>query len=412
MDRLNAAIAVIAAATLVFGLLTGFVKGRLYCSEPLLAVLLGALAGPHGLGLVHLGTASTAAHLLEEGARFTVTVSVMGVALRLAPAYMTRHRRSLAVILGPGMLLMGLISGMAAYLLLDLSFWKAMLLGAVVTPTDPVLAGAIVTGKVAERAIPERIRHFVSAESGANDGLAFPLVMLCLLMATGPSGHTTAEWLAERVVLGVAGALTMGAVAGIAAGRLLRWADRHDLSGETSLLTTSLSLAFMTMAVTQLFGGADVLAAFTAGLFFDRVIRDGNAKAQERIQEAMRYFLEIPIFFLFGAALPFAAWFRLGNAALLLAGVILVFRRLPMIFLLGRWLDPFVNRSDRTFAGWFGPIGVAAMYYALMVAREAHLTVIWSVGSLVIFASVCVHGVTATPLTRLFGTKVYGHNTA
>ena len=93
------------------------------------------------------------------------------------------------------MVLMGLISGLLTWGLLGLSFWVAMLVGTTVTSTDPIVATTIVTGPVAQKNIPGRIRHFISAESGANDGAVYPLVLLPMLLLNRPAGEALARWI-------------------------------------------------------------------------------------------------------------------------------------------------------------------------------------------------------------------------
>jgi NhaP-type Na+/H+ or K+/H+ antiporter len=133
------------------------------------------------IDLVHWGNPKV---ILEQGARIAIAIQVMGVALRLPRAYPFTHWHILAVLLGLLMPLMWLISGLLVYLLLGLPFWVAMLVGSVITPTDQVVSTSVVTGKVAEQNLPERIRHSISAESGANDGLAYPFVLLPILLLT------------------------------------------------------------------------------------------------------------------------------------------------------------------------------------------------------------------------------------
>lgn len=93
------------------------------------------------------------------------------------------------------MLAMWVVSSGLVYWLMDVDFWVAVLIGAVVTPTDPVLASTIVTGTFAEEHLPGHVRHLLSAESGINDGLAYPFVFLPLLLLTRPPGEAVFRWL-------------------------------------------------------------------------------------------------------------------------------------------------------------------------------------------------------------------------
>ena len=119
----------------------------------------------------------------------------MGIALRLPKSYPSKPGRSVAVLLGLIMPLMWLSSTLLVYLILDLPFWTALLIGAIVTPTDPVVATAIVTGRIAEHHLPQRIRQIISAESGVNDGLAYLFVLLPILLLRRAPGEVLVHWL-------------------------------------------------------------------------------------------------------------------------------------------------------------------------------------------------------------------------
>ena len=120
--------------------------------------------------------------ILEQVARLTITFSVLGAALRIPRTYFSDQIKAMGTLLGPGQVIMASVSGLLACFLLGVPFWVAMLVGAILTPTDPVLASTIVTGERAKDNIPGRIRHMLSAESGANDGGAYPLVFLSIFM--------------------------------------------------------------------------------------------------------------------------------------------------------------------------------------------------------------------------------------
>jgi sodium/hydrogen antiporter len=103
-------------------------------------------------------------------------------------------------------------------------------------------------------------------------------------------------------------------------------------------------------------------------------------------------------------ALPWEGWLELGWGGLLLVAAVLLLRRLPAVLALRPLLGPLRSKGkDVLFLGWFGPIGAAALYYAAFSYRESGIEAAWTVGSLVICASLLVHGVSATPLTKLYG---------
>ncbi len=111
------------------------------------------------------------------------------------------------------------------------------------TPTDPVVASAIVTGGTAERNLPARLRHTISAESGFNDGLALPFVLLPVLLLMRPPEEALSHWLTHTILWEVAAGAAVGALIGYVAARALRWAEAKETMEHTSLLTVSLALS-------------------------------------------------------------------------------------------------------------------------------------------------------------------------
>jgi NhaP-type Na+/H+ or K+/H+ antiporter len=407
MDGLNAALALAAGTVLVLGLISGYVKNRLWISEPLIALLVGFLVGPSLLGLVALDLSQEAQNaVLREVARVTLALSVMGAALRLPHAYELRHWRELLVVLGLGMPLMWLASSALVYLVLGVPLLLALLIGAVLTPTDPVLSDSIVTGRLANETVPGRLRHAISAESGANDGLALMLVMLPVALLTRSVEAALGHWALDTLLQHLIGGVAIGLAIGWAAGRCLRWAYRQPFSERTSILGSAIALALTVLAIDRLLSTAAVLAVFVAGLAFNRVIARREDAWHEHIQEAIGRFFDIPIFIFFGAVLPWQAWLDLGWTGPALAALVLLLRRLPAWFLLRPLLPSVRSWRESLFTGWFGPIGIAGLFYATDVHHQvAHGETVWTVASLVVLGSILVHGATATPFTRLYGRR-------
>jgi sodium/hydrogen antiporter len=294
LRELYVSLAAVGGLLLLLGVVGGLLKERTPISEPLIALLAGVLIGPAALGLLDLAALGNETLILEEAVLLTLGIALVGVALRLPVGYASGNWRLLVVLLGILMPLMWIVSGLLVYLILGLPFWVAVLIGAIITPTDPVVASSIVAGGVAERNLPSSLRCAISAESGFNDGLALPFVVLPVLVLTEPPGEVLGHWLTHTVLL-------------------------------------------------EIVGGAVVAA-------------------------------------------------------------VLLLRRLPAVLALRPLLGPLRSKGkDVLFLGWFGPIGAAALYYAAFSYRETGIEAAWTVGSLVICASVLVHGITATPLTKLYG---------
>lgn len=212
------------------------------------------------------------------------------------------------------------------------------------------------------------------------------------------------HWLTHTVLFEIVAGAMVAALMGYAAGKTLRWAERKETMERTSLLTVSLALSLTVLGITELLHLNGVLAAFVAGIVFNFAGSSDAKESQEEIQEAISRFFDLPIFVVLGMALPWEGWLELGWGGLLLVAAVLLLRRLPAVLALRPLLGPLRGKTkDVLFLGWFGPVGAAALYYAAFSLRETGLEEVWVVGSLVICASLLVHGITATPLTKLYG---------
>ncbi len=402
MIEINIALVAVGAVVLVVGLLSNLLQSS-FVSTPMVALLAGVLLGPAMLGLlVPSDWGGQEETILEQATRLTLAISLMGVALRMPERFPFRDWRSMAVLLGLVMPFMWLASGLLVYLILGLPLLVALLVGAVITPTDPVVSSTIVTGDVAEEDLPGRLRHTLSAESGANDGLAYPFVFLPILLLSRPSGEAWMHWVTHTLVWEVGGAVLFGALVGYGAGRLLEWAEHKDAIEESFFLVYTIALSLVVLGAAKLLGSDGILAVFVAGLGFDFAVK-GDREQQRRVQEASTRFFILPIFVLLGLTIPWEGWAELGWGGPVLVVAVLLLRRLPAVLALNPLMRGVRGGANALFLGWFGPIGVAALYYANLSLRETGIEAAWTVGSLAICASILAHGLTAAPLTKLYG---------
>ncbi len=405
LHELYVALAAIGGLLLLLGLFTGFINNAAYASEPLIALGAGVLIGPSVLGWFDLSAVSSQEVILEQASLVTLAVALVGVALRLPVGFITQNWKPLVVLLGLAMPLMWIISGLLTYLILGVPFLVALLIGAIVTPTDPVVSSSIVTGDVAEANLPGRLRHLISAESGYNDGLALPFVLLPLLLLIRPPKEALSHWFVHTVLWEVVAGAIVGLLLGYVAGKLLVWAEAKRTTAHTSILSISLALALCVLGITELIGLNGVLAAFVSGTAFNVVGSSDTEEQREHVQDAITRFFDLPVFVLLGMALPWEGWLKLGWEGLALATAVLLLRRPPVVLALRALIGPVKGRKDALFVGWFGPLGAAALYYATFSLRQSGLEEVWVVGSLLICASVLAHGISATPLTKLYGRR-------
>lgn len=404
MSDLDVVLALFGGLTLTVSLATCLLRSRNDLpTESMIAVAFGVVVGPAGLGVLSLAAWGDPLSILEQVARLTVAIAVMSIALRLPGDYVPRRARSLAVLLGPGMVLMWLVSGLVVFLSLDVTFRLAMLAGAAVTPTDPVLASSIVVGKTAEENIPVRLRYLLSGEAGANDGFAYLFVFLPVLLFGDGTGSALTGWATGTLLRDVLGGAVLGLVIGAAVGRVERWSSSEAFLEKTSVLTVTVSLTFTTLGLVKLLGSDGILAVFVAGLAY-RWLADPRDEAEEqKVQEVFNRLFTLPVFVLFGMALPLTEWAALGWSGAAIVFGILILRRLPMVLALRPAIGPLDRPAAALFTGWFGPIGIAAVFYATLAVRKTGFDVVWAVVSLVVASSVVVHGMTSTAFTLRYG---------
>lgn len=402
MHELYIALVIVGGLVLILGVFSDPIKNHLPLSSPLLALLVGVVLGPSGFDVLDPARWGDAFAILEEAARLTLGVGLMAIALRLPPHHYLDQWRPMAVMLGLVMPFMWITTGLLVYLILDLSWTTALLIGAILTPTDPIVASSVVTSTSAKELLPERIRHNLSGESGANDGLAYLFVFLPILLMTHTGDAPLQHWLTSTLLEEVGGALALGVVVGIGAGVLLVWSEKKEHIEKTSFLAYTVALSLLTLGGARLVGVNDLLAVFVAGIAFDNMV-GGTERAEEAdIQEAVNQFFALPIFALIGLVLPVAGWVELGGRGLLVVAAVLALRRLPAVVAVRSWMPPLDRLRDALFLGWFGPIGVSALFYAMLALHHVEDASIWHVSSLVICASIVAHGMTATPLTRRY----------
>ncbi len=396
-DRtLSAAIAVLAAFILVFALFARVLKERIWLTEPLAAVALGAALSASGA--LHLEAEGTTRVWLEELTRMALAVQVVGVMVRLPRGYPCRAWRSLALLLLVAMPAAALAGAGVARLAGGLPVTLALLCGAALAPTDPVLASDVVTGRTAERSTSPRWRHLLLAESAANDGLAYPLVAIPASVA-GNLGHTVAHVLLWDVLTGGA----VGAVVGGAVAWTLRWLHERDAVEREGHFALTLALALTAAGAARVIDADGVFAAFCAGAVFSAISPGEMREPRVHVHSAVDRFFTPAIFIVFGAALPWSAWAAHPARFLLVAAGFLVVRRLPFVLLLAPLIPRLRTWRGALLFGWMGPMGAAGILYALIALRRPSFQPVWSVVSAVVLASVVVHGLSASPLMRWLG---------
>lgn len=342
--------------------------------------------------------------VVERLCELALVVAVFAAGLGIGRVRDRRSWVQVAVLLAVVMPASIALVALFASLTMGLSLGAAILLGAILAPTDPVLAGEVGLGAPGEDDDAPEPRFSLHTEAGANDGLASPFVLLGLFVAGEGGTGWIGEWVLADLLYGVGLAVALGAAAGWGIAALtvrLRAADLldHDYDGFVALASVLL-----------IYGGAELLdlyglvAVFVAGYSFRRY--EFGHEVNRRVHDGAHMvgrFLELAVLLLLGSLVTTAGLAVPGVAGWLLAPLlILVVRPVLVLALTDRRLMP---PKERRFLAWFGVRGVAALFYAAYVAHAGVLsdaeaeTVVWTVLVCVI-VSIVLHGISATPLTR------------
>ena len=340
------------------------------------------------------------AEIVERLAEFALIVALFSTGLKLDRRLSWREWGSVVRLLGIVMPLTIAAIALVGGLVMGLSLGAAVVLGAALAPTDPVLAGDVGVGPPGEE--DEREPHFaVTAEAGLNDGLAFPFVTLGLFVAAEGGGGWIAEWLLADALYAVAVGVGIGALGGwlLAAG-VLRLRAKGLLARELDGWV-AVAAVLVLYGAAELIGGFGFLAAFAGGLGFRRYERDHEAN--ERVHEGaevVEKFSELAAILLLGSMVTLAGWSEAGWAGVALAPLLLLAIRPLSVF--AAFVGSGISSRDRAFLAWFGVRGVGSLYYAaaaiatgLLAVDEAR-SVFWAIAVCVI-ASIVVHGITGSP---------------
>lgn len=378
---------------------------ELALTEPLIAMLLGVLLGPDVLGVVETEDSQTLT-ILEKTCEFTIAMALMATALRLPYKFLKHNVRTQSILIFFGMVLMFCFSSGIIYLLFpDFTLAECLLIGAIITPTDPVVSSTIVSGDKAIKFLPERIRHSISFESGINDGLAFPLVIFSTFLITNLDFPLN-KFLIQTILYETLLCAALAFLTGYISGKFMHIAHKMGIMTPKGILPFSLGLAFLLLSGFNLLGMNGILAVFLGGLAFAKAISGNEDIEEERIQETMERITLIPVFFIFGLVIPWKEWLELGWTGAAFILMILLFRRIPALIILKPFLPQFKGKlADVFMIGWFGPIGVAALYYAIKSEEKLHLEEAWIIPGLIVFASTLIHGITSLPFGKLYHNK-------
>ncbi len=392
-------IAVVASGLFAYSLISERLQGTVI-TAPLVFIIFGFLIGDGGLAVVSIQAEHGLIHTIAE---LTLILILFTDAARIDLSLLRRDHN-----LPVRMLTIGLPLTIAAGVLIavwlfpEFTLWEAALLAALLAPTDAALGQSVVSSKI----VPVRIRQAINVESGLNDGIALPIVLLLAAFASTASEVSEAsDWIRFGLMQ-----VTLGPIVGVAIGyigaRLLDFTTEKKWIGESFQGIGILALVLLAFVSAEMVGGNGFIAAFVGGMVFGNTIRHACASLFE-FMETDGQLLMLITFMVFGAVLLPEGLRNFDLTVLLYAILSLtIIRMIPVAFSL---IGTGVKLPTLLFLGWFGPRGLASILFVLLILEEykfTHHEELLSITVVTVGLSTLAHGVSAAPFAKIYGRLV------
>ncbi|KAJ7268613.1 Sodium/hydrogen exchanger family-domain-containing protein [Mycena rebaudengoi] len=408
----------------VFSTVSLLVKEKLYINEVILGTVFGIVVGPHCTNIFDPRAWGEDTNVITlEVMRVILATGLFAIGVELPRNYMAQHVRGLLILVVPTMSIgWGVVAGIMKTIFPNLDFISCLAIAACLTPTDPIICATIVGGKYAIKHVPRNLRQLISAESAANDGLAYPFLSVSIYLTIETSRQAAIGkwfligWL-YQVILGT----VLGAVLGLAFSYVMRLSHRRGFIDRESYVAQYLALALFTIGIASTIGSDDLLAAFAAGnaLSWDGHFND--ITENEVFSSVIDLLLNCACFVYIGAWMPFdtfnnhALGITPARLTLLFVGI-LALRRIPAVMMLYRWVPEIRTWREALFTGHFGPMGVGAVFVSTLALhrlptphdppqnqQEILAASIQPIVAFVVLGSIVIHGL-SIPFFSLGGT--------
>jgi sodium/hydrogen antiporter len=381
-------VAAVLGALLVGGALVSGIARRSFLSLTAVFVLIGVVLGEGGLEVLRFDPTSA---FVGDLAVVALVVILFRDGLEVEAEMLRREWHLPLRKLALGMPITAGIVAVATAAVTDLSWTEAFLVGALLSPTDPVLSSSVVTNP----RVPRVIRHSLNLESGLNDGLALPPV-LALVAALEVSGGDFVWWrfIFQDVSLGFLYGIAIGLVASVV---LPRGGAFTEAIPPHQKALYALGVAFLTYGATTLPPhGNGFIAVYTCAITLGIRRADIRGYFEQRSEDLIEV-VKLGIFVVFGSLLTVDGLFGDGWAAVAIVVVALLVARPVAVFT--ALAGTGVSTAAKAFMSWFGPKGVATMTFSLLVLGSdiAQPERIFDLAALVVLCSIVAHGVSDTP---------------
>ncbi len=374
---------------------------------PMIYVALGLLLSDMGLNIISMQDRGEWVPLLAE---VTLVLVLASDASRInVPSLIRQHSLPLRLLsIGlPLTMILGTVA--AALFFTDLSLAEAAILGILLAPTDASLGQAVISNRL----VPARIRQTLNIESGLNDGIAMPFLLMAVAFVTAEEFGRLGDWIRLGLIQ-----IGMGTLAGLAIGflaaRFLTWGARSGWMTGHFRKISAIALALLGYLVAVMLGGNGFIAAFVVGATSSHLApRNKTNEIFEHVEVEVDLLILLTFMIVFGAVMLPAALRALSWQVVAYAVVSLTLVRLVPVAI--SLIGTDVRKETTGFLGWFGPRGTASILYLFTVIEAEHvpgMEIVYAATLVTVLISVFAHGITAAPGARWYGRIMTGGGVA
>ncbi|MBV7339366.1 sodium:proton antiporter [Chloroflexi bacterium TSY] len=392
------AFTILAVGLLGFALISRRLERTIF-TAPMIFTLYGLVLGPSMLGWMNIPIEHEGIHLLAE---VTLMLVLFADATRIDLKLLRREHDLPLRMLSIGLPLTILFGAIVAWFFFgEHGIWASLVLATMLAPTDAALGQTVVTSQ----RVPVRIRQTLNVESGLNDGIVLPVLLILLSLAGATEEAQSFVDLVRFTLLQVTLGPLVGIAVGYLGGQLITYSVKQKGITDAFERLSALGLAILAFGAAELIGGNGFISAFVAGLTLGNSA-PGIYEYLYEFAETEGQLLTLCVFTIFGGILT-AEVIRQATVATILYALLslTLIRMVPVaISLMGAGM----RRETNLFLGWFGPRGLATVLFGLLVLDESHLVArdeITLVAMTTVLLSIFLHGITAYPLARLYADR-------
>ncbi|KAL6121350.1 hypothetical protein NUSPORA_01752 [Nucleospora cyclopteri] len=399
MEDINKLICASSLFILYYSMIARYVRNHLHLPDPFVTLLFGILIGHHFLDVLNTHYVYSKIIVLNFS-RIVLCLQTMAISLKVSKDYLKKNRKVLFNLIVIGGIIKCFFCYILIYITTTFDSATSWALSTALTPTDPILSSSIVSGDFAKQNVPEFLRNLLNAESGLNDGIGIVLLNISLEIILKqnqsknrflPSKLTIIRFLINTIFIKVILSFTVGMMLGKLTKKVSKFCYKHQFLNSDILLIQSFALTFLGLSLMSIIDGSELICIFFSGIYLNEDGWYTQEQSNNKISDVIENSFFTALFVFFGSRIDFSRFTK--RMVIIIFSVILI-RIITILMIYKSLLNTptfKTNFTDAIFIGFFGPIGVGAIYYSLLYDLKVDtLTVDYAICS--VFISVILHG--------------------